>query len=204
MLKKFRKECIKSPNKHTNLSLHPMELHNELDGFLSNIKSALDTLAKLINPLIGSKFDAWHKEKDTDGKEKSGLRILKFIENNLPDEAQNRSEEFKRTISDNIEWITYLVSLRDRPVHKGGLKNISDLFYDNQKKEVSPTCITHPQGGPEFVIDFMYRTMQDIILFINRIIVTAIQIKVPSLILAKTPDNNGNIAYRWHVPQSKV
>src|SRR5204862_2153944 len=124
-VKKFRRDSQRNPNKHIDLTENPIELFNELDGFLAHTKAALDSLAKSLEPLLDAKFHAWHKVKD-----QSGLHIINHLQNSVPDKMKKNAEPLVKFLLANTGWITYLVSLRDSPVHRGGLKTVSELRFD--------------------------------------------------------------------------
>lgn len=200
-IKKFKKESLVNPNKTIDLSHNPIELFNELDGFLFNIKSGLDQLAQALNFLLGSGFDSWHKKKNKEGRLLSGVRILDYLENNIPQAQQGAVDNLRQVITLNIDWISSLVALRDNPTHFGGLKNVSHLIFDQRKQQVICQYITHPDGKQEKIRDFIPRTMSDITEFINDVLVSAIGSKAPQLNIVKTKDQFGNEVYSWEIQQ---
>ncbi|MEK9194271.1 MAG: hypothetical protein AAB884_00470, partial [Patescibacteria group bacterium] len=117
-----------------NMGFNPIELTTEIDGFFVQIKSGLDQLARSLNPLFGFRFDAWHKAKNPKSRmEESGFGILSSLENNLPKNKKDKSERLLELLRSNIGWLSYLVFLRDNPVHRGGAKNITQIIFERGK-----------------------------------------------------------------------
>ena len=177
-LEEFHTRCSAS-NQNTHSATTAVSLSTELDGLLSHFKSGLDTLATTLNPLFGLKFDAWHKGKDELGAEKSGIKIINSLTRNLENNEKMKAEPLINYIKENIEWATYLVNLRDKVHHHGGLKKVSDVFYNFKTKEVIPQMIFHKKDSKELVENFMLRTLNESIEFFNTILVLCLEIKAP-------------------------
>lgn len=193
--KRFKKESIKNPNKHLDIFEFPHELTIELNGFLGSLKSALDSLAQALNPLLSSSFDAWHKGKDTDGKEKSGLKILNYIKN-MPKDLQPKLRPMVVTMERDIDWLSYLVRLRDSPVHHGGMKNVSKLIFEQKTRTTKGQIITHEDGSAEPVSEFMKKTLDRIIYFVKILLMAAIHIRVNGFVVGKLIQGN-QTTYFW-------
>jgi hypothetical protein len=201
LIKKFKRESLKNPNKHIDLSEHPIDLFNELDGYLTDLKSSLDALAKVISPLLGSNLDGWHKGLDSNKVEKSGIKILKYL-NNLPTDKKILAEKLYKYILGNIDFITYVVFLRDQPVHKGGISKVSGLIFRQTDKKVVHQQITHPDGTVEKVSDFINRIMPAIIKFISNVLLLSIQFKSPGLVLHLVHDDKNGDHFAWGIPHT--
>lgn len=185
-IKTFKRESQKNPNKQFDLTKNPIELITELNGFLTALKSSLDSLAVCLEPLLQQSFHGWHNVKDkVDGQKKSGGNILNTLRNKPKAQLQAITPLIK-LVEREATWLTYLVSLRDSPVHNGGLKNISELRYTQNKREVEAQIITHPNGSHELVEAFNKRAMESIVDFSTKIILYAIQGKVPGVTLTKS------------------
>ncbi|MDO8522317.1 MAG: hypothetical protein Q7S08_03455 [bacterium] len=197
-LKEYLEKCISDPNINVILGRRAPELERELDYFLSGIKSSLDILAKILNPIMGFRLQGWHKGK-RDGKKLSGAEVLSVLENNLPANAKERHQQFHSVIESNLEWITYLVGLRDAVHHGGGMKTISSLYYRPDRKDVLPQYITHEPGKNEKVSDFMTRTMHDFSMFINNFVCLLYVSQAPSDMVLQRKENP--VSYHWGIIQ---
>jgi len=191
----YKEKCLKDGNTNIFLATDSVGLNTEIDGFFSQIKSGIDTLATSFNPLLGSSFDGWHKTKNKEGILKSGLRIINFLEN-FGEPLKSKVDGLKKIIQDNIDWLTYIVSIRDKIHHRGGLKNITEITYDFRNKEVIPQNIIHPEGK-ELVRDFLLRTLNNTIIFVNAVLALSILIKTPSGMGIQKNDKDEFPPYMW-------
>jgi len=192
-LKQYRKKCLK--DKNTNLSFlttDSVALNTEIDGFLSQIKSSLDTLATTLNPLLGLSLNGWHKVKS-----KSGVGVINSLEKNLDNTLKGKASTLKETIKNNMESITYIVGLRDKVHHQGGLKCITEITYEFKYKKVIPQYILHPNNTKELTKDFILRTINEIVLFTNQILFLSILIKAPNGMGIKKNEEDKYPPYNW-------
>lgn len=156
-----------------------IELHTEFDGFLVHIKSALDSLAKTTKPLFGFGFEKWEKSKDnSDGKSKSGVKILNSLKRNLGSGPNEYKDLLIKLIEDNLEWLTFIVELRDKPVHKGKSAS-SDLVFNYATKIVTPQMLHYSNKTSEQVKDFMTRIIQEVLEFIHKFLFLTFNSKLP-------------------------
>lgn len=193
-LKEYRKKCIKDKNVNTFLATDCVGLNTEIDGFLSQIKASLDTVATSFGPLLGLSLKNWHKKSG-----KSGGEIISALENNLSDVDKERANVLKEVIIRNTEWITYIVTLRDQAHHKGGLKCLTDITYDFRYKKVKPQYIMHENDAGEMVNNFMLRTMTDVARFINEVLILSILIKAPNGMGIKRNEKGEYPPFNWVV-----
>lgn len=85
----------------------------------------------------------------------------------------------------NIVYISYLVSLRDDPVRHGGLRNISNITFRQETKEILPQYILH-NSIPEEVSIFLNRGINEIVEFIHSVLVLSLSLKVaPGMLIVK-------------------
>ena len=181
-----------------NMGFNPIELTTEIDGFFVQIKSGLDQLARSLNPLFGFRFDAWHKAKNPKSRmEESGFGILSSLENNLPKNKKDKSERLLELLRSNIGWLSYLVFLRDNPVHRGGAKNITQIIFERGKGVVIPQRIMHGEGKIEDVGPFLTRTIYEVIGFFSGFLLLSMELAGAGLVLLKT--QNG---YGWGIPNN--
>lgn len=196
-LKKFKKQSRKNPNT-ADLGINPVELNTEIEGFLIHIKAALDSYAKSLNALFGIKLNGWHRVK-----KESGRGIVTALENNLPNNLKEKSKRLKEVIETNIGWITYLVFLRDSSPHHGGIKNITDVVYEQKYKKVIPQMICHSENQNEKVADFLDRQLSDIADFFNGIIALSLLVRSPFGGIVANDQSNWP-SYNWVITEQQV
>lgn len=203
VIARFLKESLRGPNKHMDLTLDPIELNNELDGFLSQIKAAFDSLAITLNSIFGFHLDSWRKSMRKDGKVKkpSGYQILKNLES-LPSTLKPKSKELGDLLTKNSGWLTYLSALRDMPVHQGGMKNVDSLVFEQKTRKVIAQRIFHPGGKSEDVGDFMTRTIKEVSQFISTFVLMCIVIKAPGGLVLMRMDDDKSQRYGWGIPST--
>lgn len=147
--------------------MESIELEADWDAFLVQFKAALDTLAGAMNVLLGTNFDRWGKGTDrATGKKMSGQKIL----NRLKD-IRNPSPEIEALISfieANLQWATYIVELRDMPVHRGQTIGGAILF-NPELNTTQKAKIVHGKDQVEDIIAFMERTLKDMAAFVRMI-----------------------------------
>ena len=198
----FREKSLKDTNKNIFLSTRSPELNREIDYFLSGIKSSLDQLAQILGLILDTKINGWHKGTEN-GKELSGIKIVRILKKLLP-EDKNRQKRYQNLINHietNLEPLTYLVKLRDKANHRGGLKNISDIMYDSETKKVYPQTIRHSKNEAELVLGFMKRTMLGFNTFANSFIILAYMLNSPSDMVIQR--RNNPVAYNWAIIQKE-
>ena len=194
--KRFKRTVIKDPNKGKfDMFDDPLELANQFDGYLIQIKAALDNLARAINPLLGTTFQGW-SAKEVEGVKTSGARILK----ELKERKQSELEPLIRHLEDSMKDITYLVDLRDKPVHFGGNGELRGFFYSQADKKITTPIIRHPDGRTESIRDFVNATFEQTIVFISKVILYSIQYKAPKgMYIEQFIDPRGDTAFRWKI-----
>lgn len=198
----FREKSLKDTNKDIFLTTKSPELDREIDYFFSGIKSALDQLGQILGHILNEKIDGWHKSVEN-GKELSGIKIVRKLKSLKPQEEYKgqRYQNLIDHIETNLEPLTYLVKLRDMPHHRGGMKNISDIMFDSETKQVQPQVIYHSKNEGELVFGFMKRTMVSFNLFVNNFVILAYMLKAPKDMAIQRRDNP--VGYNWVILQSK-
>lgn len=191
-------------NKESNESYiggaNSIELHTEFDGFLVHIKSALDSLAKTTKPLFGFNLENWGKGIDVrDGKNKSGMKVLNSLKRNLGSESNEYRDLLIKLVEDNLQWLTSIVELRDKPVHKGK-SGSSDLVFNYITKSVTPQMLHYPNKTSEQVKDFMMRIIQEVLEFIHEFLFLAFNSKLPSDIKFGF-DAKGDVCWHLAIPE---
>lgn len=163
------------------------DLISEVDGFLIQLKSALDSLAKSLNPIFNLKINGWHKGTRKGSKtQESGVKIINAL-NNLAPELKNKAVDLIYFIEDNIKYISAIVLLRDRPVHHGKIKNIQGFVYRiKEKRLIKPKLVL--KDGSIYISEFLETTIKNLINFTELIIVNTLKNLEPNICLAKGND----------------
>jgi hypothetical protein len=178
-LTKYLQENSKKDQK-THSSTTAISLTSELDGFLSQYKASLDTLVKTFEPLFNIKLKTWGKKKDPeDSKEKSGLKVIDALNRNFPEKNKHKIEPLIQFIRENIEWVSHNVDLRDSASHHGGLKNVSNVLYNYKERKVYPQVITHSNQFSETVVNYIDRTMDELVDYVTMVLILSLQAKAP-------------------------
>ena len=190
---------LENPNKNIYLGINPVELNTEIDGVLSQIKASLDTLATIMNPLFEFNLKGWRKIKN-----KSGMEIINCLDNNLDTILKKKVEPLREFIYINIEWVSYAVYLRDQVNHYGGLKNISEVIFDYNIKQVIPQKITFPNNQEQLVREFLLATIKEMRDFFRTILILSIQAKVgKGLVIVKNPKDEWP-PYLWGILETET
>jgi hypothetical protein len=193
ILKKFKKKSMKNPNT-ADLGMKSIELDSEIDGVLSHTKAAMDSYAKSLRPLLGIKLNGWHRVKKESGRE-----IVNALENNLPAGLKQKAEPLKKHIEDNMQWVSYIVFLRDSPHHHGGMKNVTEIVFQQLTKKVIPQMINHPNRMVEEVGGFLTRHMDGTADFFRDLIALSLLIKAPgSMGIAENTQTDWP-SYNWFI-----
>ena len=197
-LDEYRDKCMSIPDANTHSSTTAVSLSTELDGFLSHFKAGLDTLATTLNPLLGLNLNGWHKKDN-----KSGLLVIRTLERNLGDSLKSGASHLIEYIQKNMDWVTYIVDLRDKVIHHGGLKRITDISFNFRDKNVTPQIIIHPSGSCETVSDFMLRTLNEAIEYFNTILILSLEITVNGMSIIKNKEGE-LMPYQWAIKIDKL
>jgi len=163
---KLKEQLLKeSLNIKSNIDLiyEKPDLISEVDSCLTHIKASLDSLAKSLNPIYGLKLNGWHKKKYRN-KEISGLNVVNAI-NNLSQGGYGDSRKLARFIEDNVGYISYIVSLRDAPIHKGEISTIRGFKFCVRNQTIENPVIFHSEGKSESLSAFLTNTMWNFINF---------------------------------------
>ncbi len=175
-IKEFKRSSRKNPNT-ADLGINPIELNTEIEGVLIHVKAALDSLAKSLDSLLGFNLGGWNKKGE--GKE-SGRKIIEAIDHNLPEELKEKAKGLREHIEMNIPAISYIVFLRDGAPHRGGIKNITDIVYQQARKRVIPQMIRHEGDVYEKVGDYLTRLLTEISSFTQGVTLLSLLVRTPS------------------------
>ncbi len=195
-LEELKNRYANDPNINTILGRKAPELDREVDYFLSGIKASLDILARILNPILDLNLNGWHRGNWKESK-LSGADVLNSLDRNIPVKIKGKIMPFLSFIETAAPWLTYLVSLRDDVNHGGGIKSISNIYYDPVKKVVYPQYINHAPGKDEKVNEFMVRTMNEFNLFVNNFICHLYLSKAPNGMALHRKDNP--VSYAWSI-----
>lgn len=178
---------------------NPIELNTEFDGFLVHIKAALDSLAKTTNPLFGFNLEKWGRSTDSEGNEKSGIKILNTLKRKFGENQKKEEKLLIKFIEDNLDWLTFVVGLRNKPVHHGKSSS-SDLIFNYHTKTVTPQMLHYSGGKSETVKNFMKRTIGEILEFVHNFLFLSFTCKLPADIRIGI-DEKGNSCWLVDIPK---
>lgn len=170
----FLKEYLK---KHSDISSHDqsttaISLSRELDGFLSQYKAALDSLAKTLQPIYKISIGGWHKEKNV-----SGQRIINAL-NNLGSPKKEKAQRLINFLQDTQNWVTTIVNLRDAVNHDGGLKGVTNVYFEKKNNVVHPQKLVFIDGPVEVKV-FMDSVLDQTIEFVETFLLLGIESCLP-------------------------
>lgn len=194
--KRFKMMVIKDPNKGKfDIVNDPLDLANQFDGYLVQAKAALDNLANAINPLFGTNFSGW-KSKKVDGFILSGVYIL----NELKNKKKKELDTLIKFLEDTMGGISYLVGLRNKPIHLGGNSSLQGFFFDHTKKKRTNPVIRHSVGQTETIREFVDKSFEDTIIFVSKVILYGIQFKAPKGIrIEQFINQRGDTEFCWRL-----
>ncbi len=198
--KEFYEQLLKESLKAEtaiDLIYSKFDLSSEVDSFLAQIKASLDMLATSLNPLFGLKIHGWHKKHN-----KSGQEILDILERQLPKDKLVRTAKLRELVDKNIEYITKIVSLRDQPLHKGGLDALKGFRYVIKEKKLYKPHIVYSEKEVEYVSDFLDKTMSNFVKFTQWFIVLSLSSIIPNMELRQGKDKKFNW-YASNLPKPK-
>src|SRR5258706_7350847 len=198
ILVSYKHECIKNPNKSINLSKRPVNLNSEIDALLSQVKASLDTLGVSLRYTLDISIHGWRK----DG-EKSGGKIIKAL-NKLSPERMERTQSLKEYIENNTDWISYVVDLRDKADHHGGIKSISDITFYYKTQEVHPQLIKHSEGQQELVSSFLLNTLKFTKSFCHNVIALSVLSRVGKGLEIVKDEKQLGPPYKWAIKTESI
>jgi len=192
--KVFKRTVIKDPNRRIfDIYDDPLDLLNQFDGYLVQIKAALDSTAHAVNPLLGTNFPGW-KSKEINGSRLSGVYIL----NDLKNKKEPELDALIKYLDNATKDVSYLVNLRNKPVHFGGNSSLRGFFFSKSDKEITNPIISHPDGNKENIREFINESFENIIVFVSRVILYSIQYKAPKGInIEQFINQRGDTEFRW-------
>jgi len=62
----------------------------------------------------------------------------------LPQGGYGDSKKLAKFIEDNLGYISYIVSLRDAPIHKGGIPTVRGFRFSVERQVMENPVILHP------------------------------------------------------------
>lgn len=179
---------IKKTEVNIDLVYEEQESISEVESFLVQLKAALDSLAKSLNPIFGLKIHGWHKDKG-----KSGGEVLNILKRNLSKELSKKATNLIKFLENNIDYISCVVFLRDA-IHKPELKGIEHFRYSAKEEVLICPKIVFTSNEPKDLPKFLDETMKNFAIFTQAFIVLTFSDLVPGLFLAQ--DQTGE--FSWH------
>lgn len=161
----------------------------ELEGFLSQLKTALDLLAQSLRPIIGKFFQTYGKSM-VSGKELSGAKISNYLERSVKAEIKNQLDPLKNLILEHAENITDLVQLRDDYVHNARSKRVQGFRYSVKDKKLSSPTILFKPDEALFVDTYMEQTLAYILGYSQDFLLTILSNLLSDMVRKKGTDGN--------------
>lgn len=161
----------------------------ELEGFLSQLKTALDLLAQSLRPITGKFFQTYGKSKIS-GKELSGAKISNYLERSIKAEIKDQLNPLKNLILEHAGNITDIVQLRDDYVHNARSKRIQGFRYSVKEKKLFPPTVLFKPKKALFVDAYMEETLAYILGYTQDFLLTILSNLLPDMIRRK--DTAGN------------
>jgi DNA-binding ferritin-like protein (Dps family) len=201
IIKKIENRELKSAQrrfkKHPNETREAFELIFEVEAFLFQVKSSLDMLVKLLNPIIGSGFVR------TKTYEKKGESIIKGLEQ-LKKKKNTRKEEIDQLIelirSDKDSWIETVVDYRDELNH---FKGLNDFKFIPRQIDYNQIIAERPRFKGYEVVSFMETIYRNNIEFSHDFVCVALSIRMPTCIYLETDTEENALQYFGNIPSAK-
>lgn len=195
---KLSKQLLKEARKAKStidLIYEKHDLISEVDSFLTHIKAALDSLATSLSPIYNIPVHGWHKKKEN-GEDISGKNVVNAIKG-LPKGGYGDSKSLAKYIEENYKFITYNVSLRDAPVHRGGATSIHGFRYIVKEDRLQNPFIVHNPTDGQTLAAFLTSTIWDFARFTQTFIAISLSNLIADMFLA--PDEKGKIGWRSNI-----
>lgn len=183
----LKKIEIDDDNKKTFVDIlyNKTDVFVEIEGFLTQVKTALDLLAQSFKHVYQIDSKTWHKKKDSKtGLEVSGLAIVNSLQN-LGTDIKPHVEPVISLIIANGEKITSLVNNRDGCVHYGKVNNIQGFRYSVSDKKVYAPIIAIDSSNALYVKDYLENQLEYIAKFIQEILVLILSNLVTDMVVRK-------------------
>ena len=191
------KAAQKGFKKHPNETREAFDLIFELEAFLFQVKSSLDMLVKLLNPIIGRALVS------TKTYEKKGESIIKGLEQ-LKNKKNSRKEEIDQLIklirSDKDSWIETVVDYRDELNHFKGLNNFK--FIPRQLRH-NQIIAEKPRFKGSEVVSFMQTIYRNNIEFSHDFVCVALSIRMRTGIYLGADTEENALKYFDNMPSAK-
>ena len=130
------KRRIRNIKKDAEVIQEESVLAYEFEAYMFQIKSCLDTLVKILDPLVNIRLSTYGNVGD---------RVIKALSNNLSDQYKLRADYLKHLIQENSKWLKLLIEIRDKLYHYSQEdKSMQHFFFsvqttrDGGKRIISP------------------------------------------------------------------
>ncbi len=154
-----------------------------IEGFFSQIKTALDLLAQSLKPIYGIEFHTWAKKNDVSGQE-----IIDRLNNNLSKENKSHALPVIDLIEKSKSDITKIVKHRDDTIHYGKLNNVQGFRYSISRNEIIPPLILVTEKESEYVHKYLDEVLGYTSSFTQAFVITVLSNLINDMRVAKRPD----------------
>lgn len=164
-LKKLAKEAPKHGNPNLIIAEDSSKLEAIVEEALSQGKSALDVVVKVLEPILGIKLNTYGE---------GGAAVAKALTNNVPKELKERVRFLIRLIENEGSWLTSFKKLRDDQHYKN--IGITSLRADATGETERPRM---PGPGGQPVADYLEVLHVNLHTFIADFLAGAMYVQLP-------------------------
>ncbi len=178
-------------NTNVDILFNKVDAFVIIEGFLTQIKTSLDLLAQSLKPIFNQDFRTWERSTEqSSGKVFSGMKLVKVLSTNLPDEIKPHALPLIEYIKENAEYITQVVENRDAAVHYGKNNKIQGFRYSVEKKDVFYPMIKISETEARYVHQYMDVVMESISNFTQTFVIIILSNLLNDMHIAKNSDGS--------------
>jgi hypothetical protein len=179
------------------------ELYLEFDGFLVQLKSALDHMMNVLHYTFGISFAALTTFS------KAGDHVIKLLERNVSDKTPGHkaiAARLIKVVQNNQDWLKELIDARDRMNHfrHGGLKPTSFVVFVMIDHK-GTRSLHRPEISHKPIKDIMDTLLKKLLEFVEYFIGLSLASRLPNHGLQWNVQGDGNFdTPRWKLHPGEV
>jgi len=194
----WAKDRIARMDSKIDSQIFSWELAIELEGTLSQLKSALDSISRAIGRFYGIHIEGFSKRKDVDGISYSGQILINSLKN-LPKEKREQAEALIRHIENHKVTLSKFIQTRDLFIHpsKPFMESMSGFYYYRETTEFRDPIVGHGTN-PEhsyYQEQYIREAIEITAAFISDLLIHMLSDAVPGFDL--DIDKNAKYQYSW-------
>jgi len=195
--KKEHKVALKKFRKNPNSTVEAFDLIFEFEGFLFQVKSSLDMLVKLLDPILGKGFV---RTKTFAKKGKSIIKGLEQLKNKKQIIAERVDNFIELIKSDKDNWLEKVIDYRDELNHSQGLSNFKFMPKKLKNGQIVPA---EPIFKGIQVVPFLQAVYRANIEFSQDFFCYALFLRMPEFILLGKDSEENSRNYFNNSPGSQ-